>query len=229
MRVLEFNTAYTYVTTLYGINMEESEFESIGRIAHDKIGNKPTEHKTITFDTSNCSYELPCDVKSIEGVYSSSESAQGTSSVEAIVYPESNAIEEYIEERKTNTHPLYFPGQYLKYTLEGTTLRFDRNYENVMLVYRAELTDSDGLPYINEKEAEAIAAFCAYVHTHKKALLTRDPNIYKQAQFLQQEWGRLCARARTPIKVSQNDMDNALNAFTHMDRKMFNKSYKPMR
>ena len=229
MRVLEFNTAYTYITTLYGIDMDESEFESVGLIAHDKIGNKPTEVKEIMFDTNNCQFTLPCDVKSIEGVYSSNESAQKTSEVESVVYPIANAIEQYIEVRKENVHPIYTSGEFVKYIVSGNTLIFPHDYTNLILKYRAQVTDSDGLPYINEKEAEAIAAFCAYVHTHKKALLTKDPNIFKFAQYLQAEWGRLCARARTPIKVSQNQMDDILNAQINMDRKMFGKSFKPIK
>lgn len=229
MRNLEFNTAYTYITALYGIDMDESEFESVGLIAHDRIGNKPTEIREITFDTSNGQFTLPCDVKSIEGVYSSNESAQRTSEVESVVYPIANDIEQYIEMRKENTHPLYASGEFVKYMVAGNTLVFSQDYSNLTLKYRAQITDPDGFPYINEKEAEAIAAFCAYVHTHKKALLTKDPNLFKLAQYLQSEWGRLCARARTPIKISQNQMDDVLNAQINMDRKMFGKSFKPVR
>ena len=66
MKNLNFHTAYTYIQTNYGLNIDQLEFESSGMIAYDKIGNKQTEIKEFVGDVVNGELELPCDVTSIE-------------------------------------------------------------------------------------------------------------------------------------------------------------------
>jgi len=43
------------------------------------------------------------------------------------------------------------------------------------------------LPYLNQKEVEAIAAFLAYSNDFKQARMTRDPNTFQMAQVMEQK------------------------------------------
>ena len=229
MKTLNFNTAYTYISSLYGITMDHNEFETVGLIAYDKIGNKQTEIKGEFFDTINGQIELPCDVLSIEAVFAEFPDMVTTSNLERFPQVASSFIERYINYWKINESLLYNDGKLLKYTQVGSTLHFDKDYRNVLVLYRANLVDGEGHPYINTKEAEAIAAYCAYTYMKKQAIRTKDQGAAQLATSFQQEWGRLLSRARVPEKVSQNDLDKVLDAMVSMDRKAVNKSYKPAR
>jgi hypothetical protein len=47
--------------------------------------------------------------------------------------------------------------------------------------------------------------------------------------MLKQEWLKLCDAARVTTYLSQNDMNKILDAKTNWNRKVFNKSYKPVK
>lgn len=98
-----------------------------------------------------------------------------------------------------------------------------------MVVYHGVQVDSeDGLPMINEKEMKAIAAFIAYTETFKDALRRKDKNSLQIAQTLKEEWLRRCNAARIPSHLSQNELDSILDCKYRYDRKLFNKSLKPI-
>ncbi len=227
MKNLNFHTAYTYIQTNYGLNIDQLEFESSGMIAYDKIGNKQTEIKEFVGDVVNGELELPCDVTSIEAVLGNFIDSQKTSNKQRWPQVITNYIERYIEYWKYNKSLLYDYGVLLNYQMRENTLLFDKDYKNVLVLYRKQILDEEGFPYINSKEAEAIAAYCAYTDLYKQAIRTRDPNTYQMAQNIKLEWARLCERARVPEKVSQNDMNRILDVMTSFDRKSYGKSFKP--
>ena len=227
MKNLNFHTAYTYIQTNYGLNIDQLEFESSGMIAYDKIGNKQTEIKEFVGDVVNGELELPCDVTSIEAVFGNFIDSQKTSNKQRWPQVITNYIEQYIEYWKYNKSLLYDYGVLLNYQMRENTLLFDKDYKNVLVLYRKQILDEEGFPYINSKEVEAIAAYCAYTDLYKQAIRTRDPNTYQMAQNIKLEWARLCERARVPEKVSQNDMNRILDVMTSFDRKSYGKSFKP--
>ena len=46
--------------------------------------------------------------------------------------------------------------------------------------------------------------------------------------MLEAKWNRLCDAARVPEYLNQNEMNEILDAKHSWDRKIFNKSYKPI-
>lgn len=229
MKTLSFYTAYTYIEAKYGLNMDQNEFITVGMIAYTKIGNKNTQIKGEILDVENGMIKLPCDIISIEGVFADFPDMVVTSNSEKYPHIVSSFIERYINYWKFNESLLYDDGRLLKYTQSGDTLYFDRDYKNVLLLYRAENLDSEGLPFINDKEADAIAAYCAYTILYRESIISKNRDTFQLAKDIQQEWGRLCDRARMPEKLSQNDVDKILDALTSCDRKMYGKSFKPVR
>lgn len=229
MKTLSFYTAYTYLEAKYGLVMDQNDFVTVGMIAYTKIGNKNTEIKGIILDVENGKVKLPCDISSIEAVFADFPDMVTTSNSEKYPFINSGYIERYIDYWKINNSLLYDSGKLLTYTLSGDTLNFDKNYRNVLILYRAENTDSEGLPFINDKEAEAIAAYCAYTMLYKQAIISRNKESFQLSKDIQSEWGKLCDRARMPEKFSQNDIDRLLNIQTSMDRKSYGKSFKPIR
>ena len=230
-----FQTAYTQALELYGVELDLEEFESIGMIAWGKIGNKQTALYRIAakpekLDHHQWHIELPCNADIIESVTSNIEDWTKTSSIHSVNGNQSAGnVENYIEQGKRNTGSLYSSGGYINYRRMQNTLIFDEPYDTVYILYKGYVADEEGLPYITEKEVDAIAAFCAYTSDLKAARLARDRNAMEFMGYMEQKWKQLCTQARVPAYINQNQMDQILDVMTSWDRKRFGKSFKPLR
>jgi len=229
-----FNTAYSQIRDIYGIELDQNDFENIGIIAWDKIGNKRYRlyhfHDHGHKDNEHRHYvDLPCNCDIIEAVTTNYEDYQKTSDMNLPGNMPNGWIEGYIESRKFNTNELYAPGKFIKYIRDGNRLFFNSEFHAVHILYKGVLSDEDGLPSLNEKELDAVSCFCAYTDTFKRALVTRDSATLQLSQILEQQWLRKCNQARVPAYINQNEMDEILNAASSWDRKRFGRSFKPVR
>lgn len=234
MSTYPFKSAYTYARELYGLELNPDEFESLAIIAWDRIGNKQFKLYHYQLEPSQNSLEewyvdLPCNVDQIEAVTADYEDYQKTSNQLLAGNTQSGWIEGYIESRKYNTGNLYPSGKFIKYRREGNRLYLADKFTLVNILYKGFIADDDGLPYLNPKELDAIAVFCAYADTFKKALMTKDTGTFQMSQILEQKWKSLCTQARVPEYINQNEMDEILNVQTSWDRKRFGKSFKPIK
>jgi hypothetical protein len=59
--------------------------------------------------------------------------------------------------------------------------------------------------------------------------MTRNGDLANLAQVLEQKWLKLCDHARTPMNMTQNDMDMIGDVVRSWDRKTYKNSYKPIR
>lgn len=234
MKEYSFNTAYTQAREFYGLELNPDEFETIGLTAWGKIGNKKYrlykyEVRPTKLLTGDIIVELPCNADIIEAVTTNYEDYQKTTPMTMAGNNQYGWVESYIEARKFNTGTFYVPGKFIKYRREGNTLYLSAWFDVVYILYKGVIVDEEGLPYLNEKEVDAVAAFCAYTDMFKKALMTRDNASLQLSQILEQKWKILCTQARIPEHMSQNDMDEILNVATSWDRKRFGKSFKPIK
>lgn len=226
-----FNEAYTHAQLIYDVELTPEDFEEIGLVAWNKIGNKQDllYQMFVDVDCENKKIELPCNCDEIEAVTYCHEDWDYTSNIAENGDYLSDFVEGYIENRKGYEDPLYQSGQYVKYRRVGDNLYFDKAYGPIIILYRGAEYDEDGLPYINEKEKDAIACYCAYIMKFKEGIRTNNPNIIQIAAMLKQEWLRLCDAARVTTYLNQNDANKILDAKTNWNRKVFNKSYKPVK
>lgn len=229
-----FHTAYTQARELYGLELNPDEFESIGLTAWGKIGNKKYrlyKYQVVPTKSELNEYyvDLPCNVDCIEAVTTNYEDYQKTTPTTLAGNNQNGWIEGYVETRKYNTGKLYVSGKFIKYREENNKIILSDSFQVVNILYKGYVVDDDGLPYLSEKEVDAIAVFCAYTDMFKKALLTRDGASMQLAQILEQKWLKLCTQARVPDYINQNEMDEILNVATSWDRKRFGKSFKPIR
>lgn len=228
MELLNIKAAYSLANTLYDVNISEIEFEEIALNAWELIGTKHTRLYKFIADTEFCEIHLPCNCSVIESVTLPISDAQVSSPSDLSI--ESNIFtEHYIDRTAINTDSYYSKGKFLKYQQLGNTLIFNREFNNVYILYHGVECDEDGLPLINDKEMRAIAAYVAYAAIYKEGLKKKDGNILKLAQVLNQDWLRLCNAARIPTHFSQNDMDSILDAKLSWNRKTYGKSLKPIR
>lgn len=224
-----FYTAMFQANMLYGVTINPDDFAEIGLIAWNLIGNKNTRlyKYSATLDENN-SVELPCNADVVEAVTTDYEDWNYTSNKNNLGDVNSALIEGYIEGMKSNQSPFYINGSYVNYERVGNTLYFPTNYKNVNILYKGILLDDEGLPQITDKEALAIATYVAYTQKFKEGIITNNAAITNMANLLKAEWIKYCDAARVTY-LNQNDMDNVLEAKTNWNRKIFNKSYKPIK
>ena len=193
----------------------EDDFAEIGLIAWNLIGNKITKlyRYTSCIKCPDNTIELPCNVDMIVSVN--------------LCFEEGGPIENIIENSKFDADPLFAKGRYVEYEKVGNTLYFPRNYGKVTVLYKGIILDDNGLPYLTDAESLAIATFAAYTMKYKEALKTNNTGIMNIALNLKKEWYTRCDQARIPESVSQNDMNEILDAKSNWNRKIFNKSYHP--
>lgn len=227
---MDIHYAHFLANELYGVEINQDKFEELALIAYGHIGNKNC--RTYRFfgsvDPVTLSLELPCNVTYIVSVCGALEDWEHVTNKHWYGDPSSLEIEEYIERSKMFMDPLYQPGKFLNYEKVGDTLYFDKPYPFVGILYKGEVLDDNGLPDITEKEANAIACYIAYTQKYKEGIKTMDKNVVAMAQMLERDWRIKCDQAKTPAYISQNEMDQVLDAKTNWNRKQFRKTYKPI-
>lgn len=228
---MNFRYALTLAQTLYDVEGDSDTLIDIGLVAHNFIGNKFTQlHKEIL--DVNCedgSIQLPCGVDIIEAVtYCGMEDWNYTDNTKPNGDISSLYTENYIESRKAFLDPHYMSGKFVKYRKVGDKLYVNKGLGKVQILYHSLILDEDGLPAINDKEAIAIAEYIAYVTKYKEAIRTNNQNVLRMAQELKQQWLFHCDAARVPEHVSQNEMDQILDALTAASWKTHGKSFKPI-
>lgn len=231
MTTNNFYYALSLLDYVYGINMSEDLFEEIGLIAWNQIGNKRCKLYKYTACLDGCqkSLELPCNCDILEAVTTDFEDFQHVSNLHDRSLPGSFATETYIESTKSFKSPYYISGKFIPYERVGNTLYFTQPYNKVNILYKGVVLDENGLPEITDKEAQAIALYCAYIQKFKEGLASNNGNLINISDKLKQEWLKACDRARVPEDISQNEMDEILDAKNNWNRKIFRKSYKPLR
>lgn len=228
MAMNDFHYGLSLLNTLYGITMSEEDWEEIALVGWGLIGNKRTRLYRYTTCVDDCSQgvQLPCNCEQIEAVttnfedwnYSTNDTPNGDLN--------SAFVESYIEHRKAFRQPLYMPGKLLSYERVGNTLYFDRPHGKVNILYKGLVLDEDGLPQITDKEATALATYCAYITKFKEGLKTNNATIIQMAEVLKSKWDVQCDQARSDYYLSQNEWNDILDCKTSWNRKSYGKSLK---
>ena len=232
MKRYPFFTAYNHALTFYGTEISPIDFENIGLVGWEKIGNKDYRlykytAKSEKSENGEYKIELPCNADIIEAVTGMHEDYQRTTPTSEY-NNESSWVEEYIESLKFHTNHLYTSGKYIKYRREENTLYFSEPFRLVNVLYKGVIVDDEGLPLLTEREIDAIATYVAYSDLYKKALMSRDSATFQFVQVLKADWEKKCTQAGVEY-LNQNQLDEILNVSTSWDRKRFGKSFKPIR
>lgn len=224
----DFHYGLSLLETLYGLSMSEENYEETALVGWNLIGNKRTKLYRYSTCITDCSesVQLPCNVDQLEAVttdfeewdYSTNDTPNGNIN--------SAFVESYIEHRKAFKDPLYISGKLIPYERVRDTLYFDKPYGKINILYKGLVLDDDGLPEITDKEATALATYCAYVIKFKEGIMTNNANIIQMANMLKQQWNIQCDQARADHYMSQNEWNQVLDCKTSWNRKSFGKSLK---
>lgn len=235
MKQYPLYTALTQLFELHGVELDEDTFETYAMSAYNKIGNKNYRmyraRLTPKRDCDGSLYiEKPCNLDSIESITLDYESAQETSTINNNIASINHNIEQDIENSLYHTSDMYMSGKFVKYREAPDKIYLFNSYPSVNLLYKGQYLDDTGLPFINDKELDAIVAYCVYAEDMKKARLTKDSGTLQMAQLEYQLWQKACSNARTPIELSQNQMNEILDVMTSWDRHAYKaSSTKPIR
>lgn len=222
-----FKSVYAMANSLYGVNMDENSFEDIALSGWELIGNRQTRLYRYSDVTCNGRIKLPCNVDLIEAVYAGIPDSNDSSPIHSAGNIKNVTTESLIEGMKTKHHNLYDSNSLVHYRLEGDELVFDKNYDNIVVLYHGVIVDEDGLPYLNDKEVQALALYCAFSSIYKQSLIGKDPNMFQLAGAIKADWLRACNAARIR-PMSHNEIDDILDVRTRWDRKQYGKSFKPV-
>lgn len=233
MNYNDYHYGLSLLETMFGISITEEDYEEISLIGWGLIGNKRCKlyRTSICVEPNQESIELPCNVDILEAVTADFEDFQHVDNDSPYERYGSFDTEQYIEYRKSFKQPLYIPGKYINYELVGNTLYIGKNHGGgkINLLYKGLVLDNDGLPEITDKEALALATYCAYIIKFKEGLATNNSQIIQLANVLKQQWDVRCDQARIDYQWSQNDYDEILDLKTNHDRKIHGKSLKLIR
>ena len=223
-----FHSAMFQANLLYGVSINPDDFEELGLIAWNFIGNKHTRLYRYRACVKDLKVELPCNADIIEAVTLDFEDWNYSTNTHENGDLNSAYVEHYVENKNLQDNPLYIRGKYVNFVRNGDTLYFDKPYGHVNILYKGVILDENGLPELNDKETIAIATYVAYVEKFKQGIITNNGQIINVSNMLEAKWHRLCDAARVPEHINQNEMNEILDAKHSWDRKIFNKSYKPI-
>lgn len=229
-----FYTAISLLRELYGVELDEDQFETYGLTAWNKIGNKQTRRYRVRLcpicDPAGGWYiQKPCNLDEIEAITINPEDAREIDSINNHAGAVNHPIEQFIESRKHFNDSLYISGKLVHYYEVNDRIYFNEFFPKVNVLYRGIEVDEEGLPLLNDKEVFAIATYCAYAHYFKRGLMTKDNSTMQLAQILKKDWLRACDAARVVEHISQNQMNDILDVMTSWDRKVYNISYKAIK
>ena len=232
MELFDFHYAQVLADQLYGTNIETEDFEELGLLAFDRIGNKRSIlHKSCVRVSNNNTITLPENCGRIEALTYDFEDANFDSPLHNYGDIDSINIENNIEQTKELTSPQYISGRYVKYTTNGNILylKDDCKGKVLNLLYYENIVNDDDLPQITYKEALAIATYVAQIQMFKKAIATNNSGLMQMSQLLEKKLAYYIDQARIPDSVSQNEMNEILDTKSSYDRKVYGKSYKPIK
>lgn len=228
-----FHYGLSLLDTLYGINIPEETYEEISLVGWNLIGNKRTKLYRYSTCIEPCqeSIELPCNCDILESVTTDWEDFQHVDNDSPDERYGSFETEQYIERHKHFQEPLYAEGKFINYERVGDTLYINKQHNGgkINILYRGLVLDNDGLPEITDKEAMALATYCAWVIKFKEGISTNNAQIINLASALKQQWNIQCDQARTDFEWTQNNYNEVLDAKTCWDRKINNRSFKLIR
>lgn len=223
-----FHYARYLLQSIYDITTSKDNFEELGLQAFRLIGNKRWRTYRYISTPEDNTIELPCNFIELEAITTQPEDWNYTTNIHNYGDINSHIAEQYTESLKHDTHMLYEPGRLVRYERAGDKLYFKEKYGPICIVYRGEVVDDEGLPEITDAEAMAIAAWVGYVLRQKEFFKLNDKSSYEKAQLIKRDWDLRCTQARIPEHISQNEFDEILDAKTSWNRKVFNKSFKPV-
>jgi hypothetical protein len=220
--------------TQYGLNIDEYDYLDIAVDALRDIKHfGTTEYVSYVTVGKDGKVNLPCNIDCIDAVTTEHMGKKAYSTrvefeVDGIIGTDSYySFMEIID----NLGYIWSPGLggfrgkgYISYQLDGKTMTVDTELagQKIAIAYTGIIVDAEGFPTITRKQANAIAAICARIIMVKGANLGQK-GAASMIEYYTGLSGRLKQAASIPEDITDNEMDEALNAQTTFNRKSYNR------
>lgn len=227
---LPFLTAKARLKSRYGVSLSEDEFIERAYYIWRDIGNIATDQRSYDVTVPEDLYiYLPKDCEFVRSVTTGSlTDSLGNSGT--ITYTSAGREMEarpvtgmLSTQHEANVSSIHAEGESVNYTIgQGFILlsSIDLFGRVVNIVYDAISVDPDGLPLLNDKEVEAIAANMA-VQEAEKDMFRRVAGADKIVALLRPDAQRLMVAAKSPEKITDDAIDKILDIKTSWDRKTY--------
>lgn len=125
------------------------------------------------------------------------------------------------------TSQLHPPGSLMAYKFLGDKIRVDYPKRDILVAYWSEKVGEDGHVLITPKEASACAYWWKWVDTRRKFYRGNQlaASTLQQAVF---DKNKAINQAKAPDYLSQNFMNQLGDIYNSRDRKLYNRSFKPV-
>lgn len=224
---LPFLTAKARMKSRWDITMSDDDFIEGAYYIWRQIGNIARTVNVFTFKVDDSLIiPLPKDcefVQSVTGVYLRSYTDKGNFDSGGRVAEVETNLTELSPASDAKTSSSYTYGESISFvTGDGFVKLVSVNtsgYE-VEVKYNAILTGEDGLPLLNDREVEAIAANMALREIEKKIFRGTKVTEY-QLQYIKNEADRLFQAAAIDEKISDAAIDAMMDVKISWDRKSY--------
>ena len=231
LNTLNFKHVFSRLNLLHNVSIESvDEWIEIALIGWNMIGNKELEYVTYeNLPVVDSKVEIPCSFYKIEAV------TRGSDNIfyyHDSVTHDNNQFNPYHTRYsgKVNLKDIReINGEYIPYTLypDYILITHKNNVDSLrcvnILISTVKL-DCDGLPYLTEREVNALIDYCLLVHYQKTVTLGKPD--YNYMNYLNLKWNKSCRNARVSQTMTQNFIDSMLNIHSSFDVKQYNRSYK---
>jgi len=234
-RHLPFMTAKIKAQQLYALDMKDDDFIEMAYDVWRSIGNiAPKITRYFTTVPDDFIIELPDDVEFIESITSVGQIAMvstfDSGGEKERQVPAVQVASNLPEKRQSLTTS---PGTSINWVLAGDNAvkitSPDLLNEDIMIVYRALDKDKDGLPLLNDKEVQAIAAEVARRDLIHKGFQgvgfgKNDPSQL-MLQYITAEAARLMTAAKIDENITDDAIDKMLDIQFNWDRKQYGRRF----
>lgn len=233
-RDLPFLTSKTKAYQMYALDMTEDDFIEMAYDVWRSIGNIATKiDRYFVQVPEDFIIELPVAVEFIESVTIVNElsiidsfDSGGSKDRTVFAYQERsnlpNIHESISKSNGKDTNWIMLDNKSIKLTSPDSLSR------DVMVVYKCIDTDKDGLPLLNDKEVEAIAAEVTRRDVVRKAFQgvgLKDKSFVTLLQFISGEAARLMTAAKIDEKITDDALNKLLDIQTSWDRKQYGRRF----
>lgn len=223
--------------TKYGITINEYDYLDLAiDFLRDVRHFGATDYYAVVKSDESGNISLPCNLKSIEGLMTYRIGLQKYDN--RILYTIENKLggmDNFLAQLNIVDELLYWPDQtsskrngdgYVSYRfVDGRTINVKAPNITLILAYNGLTVDAEGFPFITRKQANGIAGAVLHQQTLLKAI-KGDKNAVNMISYTTQESGRLKQAASIPEEITDNELDEVLNAKTSFNRKTFRRPSK---
>ena len=240
-RNLPFLTARARLSSRYQISLETDDFIERGYYIWRDIGNiaTKTNHFDVTVPADGV-VSLPNDCEFVESVTATSEvmpdtlknSTRSKYSMDSGGWKQDSrpAKDSTSAEDSVKASDQYSYGVSVNYSTGDGFIQVTSPtmYKRpIRIRYSAIHLDKDGLPFINDNEVHAIAGNLALQEAEQK-LFQGMKGADVLVQYLKPEADRLLQAAKTPERISDDELDKALDIKASWDRKVYGRRFSPI-